>query len=68
MYEKWAPWFCPEWKEIKRRIRIGTIDNQAKNAYLSVKKNDKYASEHDILLEKKLVVYNLTLEEPNKNK
>jgi bifunctional non-homologous end joining protein LigD len=53
-------------KKLKGEFALVRLKIKQKNAWLLIKKNDKYASEADILKENKSVISNLTLEEIRK--
>ena len=53
-------------KKLKGEFALVRLNIKQKNAWLLIKKNDKYASEADILDENKSVISNLTLEEIRK--
>lgn len=53
-------------KKLKGEFALVRLKIKQKNAWLLIKKNDKYASEADILNENKSVISNLTLEEIEK--
>lgn len=53
-------------KKLKGEFALARLKIKQKNAWLLIKKNDKYATEADILNENKSVISNLTLEEIRK--
>ncbi len=53
-------------KKLKGEFALVRLKIKQKNAWLLIKKNDKYATEADVLKENKSVISNLTLEEIRK--